>query len=187
VRRAWPALLLVSAILGACGERRTPPPSLTTPMGFAAGRQTLSYPAAGVTMALPRGWSAIAGRAPMVVTASGGPATVTVWRYPRTEALPRTRASLRHALSALLGAVRSRDASFRLESARVLRLVGRPAVQVVGLETVDGQPRRVRSEHIYAHGAETVIDAFAPEAQFRAVNAGVFRPLLRSLRIGPPR
>jgi len=186
VHRAWPVLLLVAAALGACGEHRTPPPVLTDPIGRSAGTQTLRYPAAGLVLRVPRGWYVVPGTPPMVMTATSGLAVVTVWRYPRTEPLPRTRRALRLALNGLLGAVRARDSTFRLESSKVLSLAHRPAVQVVGEETVDGQPRRVRSEHIYAFGAETVIDALAPVGQFRAVNQQVFVRMLRGVRVGRP-
>ncbi len=42
----------------------------------------------------------------------------------------------------------------------------------------------VRSTHVYAEGAEIVVDAFAPEKDFRRVDEQVFRPLLKSLKIG---
>jgi hypothetical protein len=44
----------------------------------------------------------------------------------------------------------------------------------------------VRSTHIYAHGAEYVIDAYADADSFRQVDAQVFRPLLRSLHVSSP-
>ncbi|MCA1690147.1 MAG: hypothetical protein LC720_06850 [Actinobacteria bacterium] len=62
----------------------------------------------------------------------------------------------------------------------------RGAVQLRGLETIDGQRREVRSTHLYADGAEVVIDAYAPPDQFRTVDRGVFHPLLRGLRLAAP-
>jgi hypothetical protein len=44
----------------------------------------------------------------------------------------------------------------------------------------------VRSTHIYAHGAEYVVDAYADADSFRAIDAQVFRPLLRTLRVSSP-
>lgn len=45
----------------------------------------------------------------------------------------------------------------------------------------------VRSTHVYADGAEIVVDAFAPERDFRRVDAQVFRGVLRSLHITTPK
>jgi hypothetical protein len=59
-------------------------------------------------------------------------------------------------------------------------------VQLRGTETVVGRPRTVRSTHVYAQRAEIVVDAFAPDQDFRRVDAQVFRDVLRSLRIGKP-
>ena len=56
-------------------------------------------------------------------------------------------------------------------------------MQIRAKEHIAGQPRTVRSTHIYAHGAEYVIDAYADADSFRAVDAKVFRPLLRSLHV----
>jgi hypothetical protein len=39
---------------------------------------------------------------------------------------------------------------------------------------------------VYAHGAELVLDAYAPPAEFARVDRTVFRPLLRSLTVKPP-
>jgi hypothetical protein len=59
-------------------------------------------------------------------------------------------------------------------------------VQIRAREHIAGQPRTVRSTHIYAHGAEYVIDAYADADSFRQVDAQVFRPLLRSLHVSSP-
>jgi hypothetical protein len=60
-------------------------------------------------------------------------------------------------------------------------------VQIRARETIAGQPRTVRSTHIYADGAEIVIDAYADADSFRRIDAQVFRPLLRSLQVTRPR
>jgi hypothetical protein len=57
-------------------------------------------------------------------------------------------------------------------------------VQLRGTETIVGRPRMVRSTHVYTKNSEVVVDAFAPEQDFRRVDAQVFRPLLKSLKIG---
>jgi hypothetical protein len=58
---------------------------------------------------------------------------------------------------------------------------------LVGDQRVAGQQRRVRSTHVFAQGAEVVVDQYAAPRDFAAVDAAVFEPTVRSLRIGPPR
>jgi hypothetical protein len=45
----------------------------------------------------------------------------------------------------------------------------------------------VRSTHIFSHGAEVVVDAYAPPRFFPKVDKTAFKPLLRSLRVTKPR
>jgi hypothetical protein len=44
----------------------------------------------------------------------------------------------------------------------------------------------VRSTHLYAHGGELVVDAYAPPGEYAKVDRAVFGPLLRSLRLTRP-
>jgi hypothetical protein len=44
----------------------------------------------------------------------------------------------------------------------------------------------VRSTHLYAYGAELVVDAYAPPGEFARVDRRVFGPMLRSLRVQRP-
>jgi hypothetical protein len=44
----------------------------------------------------------------------------------------------------------------------------------------------VRSTHVYAKGAEYVIDAYVAPRDFANVDRVVFRPLVRSVKIDPP-
>lgn len=46
--------------------------------------------------------------------------------------------------------------------------------------------RHVGSAHVYAQGAELVVDAFAPPGEFATVDRTMFQPLLRSLRLTRP-
>ncbi len=172
-------------MLAGCGNSRTPPPDLSlaaAPNGFA--RQV--FPSAGVRLRAPVAWQAQPGNPPLVLAVRSGLAWAAVWRYPRTQRLPRSAAQLRVALRRLVRTVRSRDAGFVLESAAVVPVAHRGAIQVRGLETIDGQRREVRSTHLYAYGAELVVDAFAPPSQFRTVDQVVFHPLLRGLRLQAP-
>jgi hypothetical protein len=132
----------------------------------------------------PRGWLVNEGTGTQVYTISTGEATIAIYRYPRTEKTPRTRAELDQAAQLLVGAAKARDSTFtELKRAR-LEVDGHPAIQLRGTETIVGRPRMVRSTHVYTKNAEIVVDAFAPQKDFRRVDEQVFRPLLTSLRIG---
>jgi hypothetical protein len=147
---------------------------------------TGSFPKAGVAFTPPADWSVDTGDGQLVATAQAGQATVAVWRYPRSETLPKSKLELQAARDALVSASRERDASFEQIKTAATTVAGEPAVQIRAREHIAGQPRTVRSTHIYAHGAEYVIDAYADADSFRAVDAQVFRPLLRSLKVSAP-
>jgi len=187
-RRTLPALVLcASALLGvACGNDRSPAPDVMTP-GPPLGSNTQRFDAAGIGFEAPAGWSLRPGAPPLVATLATGRASISIFRYPRDVPLPKTRASLDAAVEALVGAARTRDPTFAELKRDRLRVDGRPAVVVRGTETVDGQPRTVRSTHVYAFGGELVVDAIGPAADFKRVDAEVFRPLVRSLRLRKPR
>lgn len=168
--------------MAGCGATRTAVPDLTTP---AAPRGTVlrSYPDAGVTFRAPANWAAAPGSAPVAATFSSGEAIVTVWRYPRTEPLPATGRDLKGALTRLMGIVTSRDPRITYTGRRVTRVGGAPAIVLTGRERVSGILRGVRSVHVYASGAEVVLDAIAPVGSFPALDRSVFRPAGASLRV----
>jgi hypothetical protein len=172
-------------VLAGCGNSRTAPPDLSVALP-PAGFTRASFPSTGLSLRTPANWEVQPGSPPLVVAVRSGLASVAVWRYPRTQTLPRSSADLRRALRRLVAAVRARDATFRLASAGVVAVAHRGAIQLRGLETIDGQRREVRSTHVYAHGAEVVIDAYAPPSQFRRVDRQVFHPLLRGLKVSAP-
>src|SRR4051812_902786 len=181
-RRAFLALTaaVLAAFAAGCGGDTS---STTT----TAARATGQFPQAGVSFTPPADWSVDAGSGHLVATAQAGQAAVAVWRYPRTETLPQSRLELQAARDALVKASRTRDASFEQIKTAATTIAGQPAVQIRAREHIAGQPRTVRSTHIYAHGAEYVIDAYADADSFRQVDAQVFRPLLRSLHVASPR
>ncbi len=171
--------------LAGCGNSRTPAPVLSVPAipgPFAA--QT--FPSAGIRLPAPTDWQLQPGSPPLVASIHSGLAEVAVWRYPRTGPLPHTAAQLHAALRRLVALVRTRDRTFRLAGAAVVPVAHRGSIQLRGLETIDGQRREVRSTHLYAAGAEVVIDAYAPPSRFRGVDKLVFHPLLRGLRLTAP-
>lgn len=181
MRRPVLLALTVSAaagLLAGCGDDAS---------STAAERQpTGNFPRAGIRFTPPEGYSVAAGKGRLVATAQAGQATVAVWRYPRKEQLPTTKAELKAARDALVEAAAESDAAFEVIKTAPTEIAGKPAVQIRARETIAGQPRTVRSTHIYADGAEIVIDAYADHDSFRRIDAQVFRPLLRSLRVSAP-
>jgi hypothetical protein len=178
-------MLLAALVLAGCGSDRTQTPGVTTPI--AQGSDTVTFPDEGISFKAPKGWNVARGKPPLVASIQTGQATIAIWRYPRSEKLPRTPAELEAARQALLAVAKQRDPSFEEIKSAPARVDGKPAVQIRARETIEGQKRIVRSTHVYAGGAEIVVDAFAAPENFRRVDAEVFRPLLRSLRISRPR
>lgn len=179
------ALVLLVLVAG-CGDSRTDPPDVTTPSP-PVGTAPAAFPTDGVSFDAPGGWAVERGQPPLVATVHDGTATIAIWRYPRTERLPRSRGDLSDAAKALAGAAKTRDPSFQLLKTSTPKVAGRPAVQLRGRETIAGQARLVRSTHVYADGAEVVVDAYADPAHFGQVDEQAFLPLLRSLRLAAPR
>jgi hypothetical protein len=183
VQRRSIALLVVTVGLAGCGNSRTAPPTLTTPQP-SGGLVRHAFTAAGFSIGTPTSWSTTAGSAPLLSVVSGS-ATIAVWRYPRTNPhLPRSNSALKRALTALLRAVRARDATFSLVHARVAPVAHRGGLEIVGLETIDGQRREVRSTHFFVRRAEVVVDEYAPPNVFPAVDRATFLPVVHSLRAG---
>ena len=176
------AILIAAAAVGGCANEQTPAPDVTTP-GPPLGSSRQSDPGSDLSFLVPSGWRFDRGTPPLVATIATGRASIAIWRYPRTEPLPSTREELDRALDGLVAAAKARDATFtELKRAR-LRVDGKPAVQLRGTQTVAGQPRTVRSTHVYADGAEVVVDAIAPAQDFKRVDELVTLPLIRELRL----
>jgi hypothetical protein len=190
MRRPGPTTVLavLAASLGAagCGNERTPAPDTATPL-TPQGTALVRYPEAGVRFATPGRWDRAPGQAPLVATVSSGRATIAVWRFPRAEPLPSSAEDLRRARRTLVSAARARDPSFRSQRVTTRRVGNLRALEVRGTGTVEGQPRAVRSLHVYGFDGEVVVDALAPPDQFARVDREVFRPLLRSVRLSTPR
>jgi hypothetical protein len=185
-----PRALLLCCVLAAlvaagCGSSRAPLPDVTTPKPPGAPQQR-SFPSSGVRFRAPQTWRVQSGSAPLVATLASGDAIVAVWRYPRTEILPKTKADVRKARPRLIAEARKRDASLKVVGSQVAKVDGAPAIVLVAQEVINGQVRLVRSTHVFAHGAEVVVDGYAPPSSFPAVNQSVFGPLVASLRLGKP-
>jgi hypothetical protein len=183
VRRASAAIATL-ALVG-CGQERLPVPDVDRPAASAQATPR-EFAQAGVRFDAPADWSFGRGTAPLVTSTSSGSATIAIWRYPRTEPLPTGKA-LDGAEQALLDAVKQRDRTYEEVSTEQTRVDGEPAIELIGEQRVAGRTRRVRSTHVFAHGAELVIDQYAAPRDFPAVDRTVFVPLVDSLRLDDPK
>lgn len=201
VRRAiLPVAALAAASLAGCGGGKSAktttsatgttaaPPSANATPPVVGAMVPVVYPNAGVRFAAPEGWKTQPGEQPLVATVRQGESIVAVWRYPRTgEQLPVSHDALQRAKVALVDAIHRRDPSFALDRAKLLHVGPERAVQVLGAGNVSGARRTIRSTHIYAQGAEFVVDEYSPTVIFARVDREVFTPLLLSVKITPPR
>ena len=185
MRRALLATLPVLVLAG-CGSSKDKAPDATA-IPTNGGTVAVKYPQAGVSFKAPQGWRRQTGKAPLVAAVQTGQATIAVWRYPRTEQLPVTHTGLKAAKAALVAQIMKRDPSFKVTRAKLLHVGPKRAVQVLGLGTINGNPRMIRSTHIYTEKAEYVIDAYAPQTVFARVDKSVFAPVLASLEITKPK
>jgi hypothetical protein len=177
-----PALLCTALLLGGCSSAGVRAPNLSA-TARPAGFQRLQYGTDGVALSVPRNWTVTAESAPLVAVYSSGPATIALWRFPRPGAAIVSTTALRHALVRLIAAARARDPTLEVQHTGLSAVSGAGAVIVDALERVGHQLRRVRTEHVYAAGAELVLDAYAPPTQFASVDHLVFSPVRKSLSL----
>jgi hypothetical protein len=171
--------VLLAAALAGCGYSRTPVPSVVAPSGF----NGVSFPRVGIDLVVPRGWTESVSALPLAATVSSGPAVIALWRYRRSAPPPPDAAALAAARHALISAARARDPGLVVIRSKLTRIGRAPAVVLDAFEQINGQRRRVRSLHIYVHGAEIVIDEYAPPSQFHAVDHEVFSPVIHQIRL----
>lgn len=183
MRRA--SLIAVLLLAAGCGRERLPVPDVDR-AAVTGDTTKQAYPQAGLRFDAPAGWGFARGQAPLVASTSNGSATIAIWRYERTEPLPERDAALQTAERALLDTVRQRDRTYREVSTERTEVGGEPAIELVGEQRVANRPRRVRSTHVFAHGAELVIDQYAAPTEFDRLDAAVFQPLVQSLEIDEP-
>lgn len=179
-------LAAVAAVMAGCGNDVTRPADLdrvAAPGPFEDSR----FAEAGVFVRTPSKWRSQAARSPQIVSISSGAAQVAIWRFPRTEPLPETKAQLESARDELVRAVKRRDKGFDVQSTRIVIKPGLRAVEIVGIGTTQGEKRRVRSLHAYGKKGEVLVDALAPVDQFERVDKETFGPLARSLRLSRPK
>jgi hypothetical protein len=178
-------VLGAAALSSGCGRDRLEPPDPARPAVVAAPGER-RYPDAGLRFQAPGDLTFDEGRAPLVTSTATGSASVAIWRYPRTEPLPRTEAELDDAERTLVDAVKTRDPTFVLDDVARVRVDGARGLEVLGTQRVLGRERRVRSTHVYAKGAELVVDAYSAPRDFAEADDTIFGPLVASLKIDPP-
>ena len=183
-------LALIGLLLGlgaaGCGERAKPPPDVRTPL-LPVGSRKVILGAGEVRFRGPVNWTDVVPRPPRLGGIESRRAILAVWRYPRTEPLPQGRAQLARVGDLLLAEVRRRDPTFALEEGpRLTRRAGAPAIELAGSQTIAGVRVRVRSSHVFGHGAEVVLDAYAPPERFETLDRFVFEPALRTLELRAP-
>jgi hypothetical protein len=176
---------LLAVLLAGCGNDRTPVPDLSVVPAPKQFREAF-FDEQGIRFRAPTNWRVVPGEGPQVATVAIGTAQVAIWRYPRTEPLPETRAQLAAARDALVAQIRSRDPTFKLKSTRLVMKEGLRGVEVIGAGTnLTNQTARrsMRSLHAYGRGAEVVMDAFAPPKEFHRIDGQTFGPMARSLTL----
>ena len=186
--RRPPALLalVAAAVLSAgCGNARTSPRDFDTP-GPAFGFSEREIDDAGLALRVPNGWRVVEGAPPQLIASGTGTAVLSVWRYPRSEPLPASDDEVRAALKNLTDAAKARDPGLRVRSSEVTEIDARPAVELVAAGTIAGRKRVLHSVHVYAFGAEYVIDAYARPRDFKRVDREIFEKVLGSIELSEP-
>jgi hypothetical protein len=177
-------ILLVTILVG-CGNSRTAAPSLTRP-ALPRGFIKVSYWRAGISFRAPRNWTVTYGQSQPLLTVSSGSAVVAVWRYERPGRVSSIDTALAQARDALISKERATDPGLQVIRSQLVTLAGAPAVILDADEQIASRQRRVRSIHLFASGAEVVIDEYAPLGVFDVVDHAVFSPLKRSLALIAP-
>lgn len=177
--------VLAAALLAAgCGSEPQPPPDVGTP-GPPGPLTELDFAEQGVRLQVPSAWKLERGApdGPLLAKLTSGRATIAVWRYARTEPLPRTKNDLEATKDSLVAAVKTRDPEYAVTSTRILQGQTRRGVELIGTGKNSGFERRARSLHLFGDGAEVVLDQYATPEQFATVDGGVFRAVAQSLRV----
>jgi hypothetical protein len=166
-------------LLAGCGSR-TPAPQLLRPAA-SGGLKVNRYPQAGFRLGVPRTWTPVRVRLPLVALITSGPAVISLWRYPRSGAQPGTPAQLREALGRLIAAARSRGHTLRVLGSSTVTVAGLPAAQLETVQRIGSAIRQVQSTHVYGRGEELVLEEYAPVGLFSNLDRSVFAPVRRSL------
>ena len=178
--------VLLACIVAGCGNDRTKPPETQVP-DPPAGERVDRYPKAGITFTAPANWPQLQEQGLRIGGIQSKRATVAIWRYPRTEPLPKSEVELKEVERLLIERVKRRDPTFKLTRSTRRRRGGARAIELVGTQTAAGLPYGVRSSHVFFADHEIVFDAYVPPQFFARVDETVFVPLLESLKLKRPR
>jgi hypothetical protein len=181
VRRFGYALLSVCASIAVigCGNSRTP--IQPTANGLAGSFRIVHFPGWGITLKAPAAWASTTGQGPLIATFTSGASVVALWSFPRDVRAPHGVTELNLARRRLIRKARSRDPKLSLIRSKITHVGAAPAIELDAIEQINGQPRRVRSTHVFVHRAEVVLDEYAPPQVFHTVDHTVFSPLKHSL------
>jgi hypothetical protein len=182
VLKLVPVALLASLAVAGCGSDDPEPAATTT----VATPQRVAYSQYGIAFRPESTWAVNGGVRPHISTVSSGAASAAIWRFPRKERLPKERVELREAMKSLVRSSRRRDPTFRRIEGHTLRVGGEPALEIRATGRVGGRQRAMRIVHIYAHGAEIVVDGWTVPTDLARADRALFDPLLRRLRITRP-
>jgi hypothetical protein len=137
----------------------------------------------GVSFKVPTNWTRATDAPPLIGTFSSGPAVIALWRYHRSGPQPADAGADARARALLVSAARARDSTLTVIRSKLMTLDGAQAVVLDATEQIAGQPRRVRSFHVFVPGAEIVLEEYAPPSLFHSVDHAVFSPLNHSLAL----
>jgi hypothetical protein len=174
-------LALVLAGVSGCGNERIEPRS--PEIDPSQPSRTVRYPAAGLTVDLPRGFGVRRTPRPGVFRATLGESFVSAFAYRRAEQLPRDDEELDTARGRLERTIKARSKDYRLRSARSTRVAGARAVEVVGDQTLSSRRLRTRSLHVFKGETEYVIELAAPTRAFPRVDRAVTPRVKRTLKL----
>ena len=175
-----PLALALASVTG-CGNERIEPRSFE--LDPSQTSRTVRYPAAGLSLDLPRSFGVRRTPRPGVFRATLGEFFVSAFAYRRAEQLPRDDEELETARGRLERAVKARAKDYRLRSARTVRVAGARAVELVGDQTLSSRRLRTRSLHVFKGETEYVIELAAPTPAFPRVDRAVTPTVKRTLKL----
>ena len=172
-------------VLTGCGGGRAPAPRVAAPAP-PGGFQLVRFRAEGLTLMSPRDWNTVPAQSPQLALITSGGAVIALWHYPRSGPVPHSQHQLDGALRRLIGNARTRQPTLRLIDARVLSLAGHGALELQTIQNVGPTQRRVTSIHVFSPTQEVVLEEYAPQAAFPALERSVFGPVRHSLTVAGP-
>ncbi|MDQ3644851.1 MAG: hypothetical protein M3356_05000 [Actinomycetota bacterium] len=180
-RRSLVSLVLVAILLAGCGNERSAARKLDARPTDATN--SLDYPAVGLSLELPEGFTVERAKRPGVFRAASGSAALSAFAYNRREELPGNQRELEEALERLEKAAKERSSSFELSESRTLEVSGARAIELLGRQTISKSVLRTRSLHIFKGEAEYVIELLAPPEDFDRLDERVSELIRSSLEI----